>query len=162
MKSLNHSDRVKKTRKFALFFSFAIVVIFLCGVVTLVTANKGVTLLINKKESYDNVFRKQAELNFKLDEVYKQLYSLRTKKRSTGEYRQMQKLISDTRVFLGRDITDANDSILPAYKLYHELFLEISAIQFVLNSHKVEDDKREYNKTQLQKCQRKYRKLNEK
>ncbi len=162
MKPLNHSDRVKVIRRFVLFFVFTIVVVFLCGIFTLVTADKGISLLISKKESYDNVFRKQAELNFKLDEIFKELYNLRTKQRSRGEHRQMQKLISDTRVLMEREVMDEKDSVLPAYRLYHELFLEISAVQVVLNSHKVEDDRRENNKSQLKKCQGKYRKLNKK
>ncbi|TDQ30356.1 type VI secretion system TssO [Tenacibaculum caenipelagi] len=159
MKALNYKDRRKQISRFFLSFSFTTVILFCCFYVTLVIADKGVGLIEDKQAHYNDVFKKQAMLNFKMEELFKNLYSLKNKRRNIGEYRQMQRIITDARVEIREDI-DSTKIENRYYKVYGEFLSEIRNIQSLLENYNKEVDKREANKEQLEKCREKYKDLN--
>ncbi|APU09427.1 MULTISPECIES: type VI secretion system TssO [Cellulophaga] len=159
MKPLNHTKRRKQIVKFSLYFSLLIIVLLVCGSFTLNTATKGITLLVEKKDNYDAIFKKQAELNFQLEDIYKNLSSLKNKRRTLTEHKEMQKLISDTRLSLEKEI-NINKHDAKNYKLYQELFNHLGEIQSIMDVYKKEESKRLHNIDQLEKCKQKYREIN--
>lgn len=161
MKPKNYEKRKHRTLIFSMYFSMMMAVIFICGIFMLVTAQKGIALLEKKKENYDKVFKKQAEITFQLDEVFKNLYSLRTKRRNLNEHKQMQKLITDVRNTLEEELREEKKSV-NSYDLYLELLLDVKHIQRIMDSYEVEADKRDYNMKQLEKCRERYQELKSK
>lgn len=159
MKPLNHIKRRKQILKFSLYFSFLIIVLLVCGSFTLNTATKGITLLNEKKASYDAIFNKQAQLNYQLEDIYKNLSSLKNKQRTLTEHKEMQKLISDTRLSLEKEI-NVNKQDAKHYELYQELFEHLGEIQSIMDVYKKEESKRLHNIDQLEKCKQKYREIN--
>ncbi|CAM1355902.1 MULTISPECIES: type VI secretion system TssO [Tenacibaculum] len=159
MKALNHKERKKQILKFFASFSLTAVVVFFCLYVTLIIAEKGVVLIESKQSHYNEVFKKQAMLNFKMEELFKNLYSLKNKRRNIGEYRQMQKIITNTRVEIRQSI-DSTKKENNYYKIYGEFLSEIRNIQSLLESYNKEVNTREANKEQLEKCREKYKDLN--
>ena len=75
----NVSDRRRQTLKFSAVFAVLLGVIFLAGSVSLISAQQGVTLLEEKKSSYDRLFQKQAEFNFAIEEIFRDLHNLRSR-----------------------------------------------------------------------------------
>ena len=73
MEAENKKARLKAKLRFTLVFAIALIVTTTGGVVTIVTAQKGISLLESKKAEYDNVFKKQAELNFQIEELFRDL-----------------------------------------------------------------------------------------
>lgn len=161
MKALNHLNRRGQIIKFLLFFMITFVMLSVNGYFTLVIAQKGILLVEKKQAKYDEVFKKQAELGFKLDETFKNLYNLKNKRRNAGEYKQMQKIITDTRVVIEKEI-DTTKKENSYYKVYAEFLKEVKTIQSMLDLYEKEFSKREYNKDQLEKCRDKYQQLNKK
>ncbi len=159
MKPLNYIKRRKQILKFSLYFSFLLAILLTCGLFTLTTASKGIALLNEKKSNYDAVFSKQAELNFQLEDIYKNLNSLKNKKRTLVEHKEMQKLISDTRIMLEKEIGTDNQDI-KYYNLYKELFKHLKEIQSIMDVYEKEESKRIHNIDQLEKCKQKYKELN--
>ncbi|MEP0213461.1 MAG: type VI secretion system TssO [Cellulophaga sp.] len=159
MKPLNYIKRRKQILKFSLYFSFLIIVLLVCGSFTLNTATKGITLLNEKKASYDAIFNKQAQLNYQLEDIYKNLSSLKNKQRTLTEHKEMQKLISDTRLSLEKEI-NINKQDAKHYELYQELFKHLGEIQSIMDVYKKEESKRLYNIDQLEKCKQKYKEIN--
>lgn len=158
MRASNYKNRRKQIPRFWLFFSILMAVLFICGFSTLKTADKGIALLKEKKVRYDEVFKRQAEFNFQLDEIHKMLYSLRNKRRNPGEHRQMQKLITDKRELLEQEI----DSGLKKNKdhiLYIALLNQVRDIQSIMDIYAKEEEKRRHNIDQLEKCKEKYREI---
>lgn len=155
MKALNYKKRRKQIFIFWLFFSLLLAVLFACSFSTLKTADKGIALLKDKKARYDEVFKRQAEFNFQLDEIHKMLYSLKNKRRNPGEHKQMQKLITDNREKLEKEI-DTNHTEGKDHILYLEFASQISDIQSVMDIYQKEEDKRRHNIEQLEKCKEKY------
>ncbi len=158
MKPRNYEKRRKRTLEFVFYFSIMVVIMFTCGVYTLITAQEGITLLETKKKSYDKVFKKQAEITFQFDEIFKNLYSLKTKRRNLSEHKQMQKIISDARNTLELDLKNQEGDV-DSYGLYLELLVDIEQIQRFMDYYEVEVDKRDYNMKQLEKCRKKYQEL---
>ncbi len=158
MKPLNHSDRKRGQLIFTLYFGLLILFLFVLSVFTLITAQKGITLLEKKQNDYNAVFRKQAEIGFQLDEMIKQLYSLKNKKRTLGEHKHLQNLITKDRFSIEEDIQNSKEGS-DVYEIYKVLLQEIETTQKVLDLHKQEYDERNYNKEQLEKCRSKYEKL---
>ncbi|WP_428740657.1 type VI secretion system TssO [Tenacibaculum sp.] len=161
MKALNYKDRRKQFWRFFLSFSFTTIVLCFCFYATLVIAERGMVLIENKQSHYNDVFKKQAMLNFRMEELFKNLYSLKNKRRSIGEYRQMQKIITNARIEIRQDI-DSTKAENQYYKIYGEFLSEIRNIQSLLEQYNTEVDVREVNKEQLEKCREKYKDLNRK
>ncbi|MFB9056264.1 type VI secretion system TssO [Mariniflexile ostreae] len=159
MKPLNYVKRRKQILIFSLYFSFLLIILFLCSFLTLSTASKGISLLNEKKNSYDAVFHKQAELNFQLEDIYKNLNNLRSKRRTLVEHREMQKLISDTRIMLENDIGN-NAQSKQYYTLYEALFAHLKEIQSIMDVYETEENRRIHNIDQLEKCKQKYKEIN--
>ena len=82
MEAENKIARLKAKLRFTLVFAIALIVTTTGGIVTIVTAQKGISLLESKKAEYDNVFKKQAELNFQIEELFRDLNNLKTKRLS--------------------------------------------------------------------------------
>mgnify|MGYP000764469287 CR=1 FL=1 len=104
MEAENKKARLKAKLRFTLVFAIALIVTTTGGVVTIVTAQKGISLLESKKAEYDNVFKKQAELNFQIEELFRDLNNLKTKRRNSSEHKHMQKLITKKRLLMENDI----------------------------------------------------------
>ena len=75
---------------FLAWFSFTLLLFLLFGAFTLTTAQKGISMLEDKKARYDEIFRKQADYNFRMDEIFRNMNSLTTKERTGNEHRQLQ------------------------------------------------------------------------
>lgn len=164
MKPLNYLERRKQTITFSIYFGLLLLFLFSCGVLTLVTAEKGIELLENKKNRYEKVFKKQAEISFQLEGIYKNLYSLKNKDRNLGEHKQMQKLITDARELIEQEIDtlDTKDTLNinnKHYKLYAELLYQIKDFQGIMDVYEKEKEKRTHNIEQLEKCKEKYQEL---
>ncbi len=158
MKPLNYIERKKQIFIFGIYFMMLLIFLFFCSFFTLVTAKKGISLLENKKDKYEKVFKKQAEISFQLEGIYKKLYSLQNKNRNLGEHKQMQKLITDARKLIEQDIDTTNIENKP-YKLYFEFLNQIEDFQNVMDVYQKEKGKRLHNIEQLEKCKEKYKKL---
>ena len=104
MEAENKIARLKAKLRFTLVFAIALIVTTTGGIVTIVTAQKGISLLESKKAEYDNVFKKQAELNFQIEELFRDLNNLKTKRRNSSEHKHMQKLITKKRLLMENDI----------------------------------------------------------
>lgn len=100
MEAENKKARLKAKLRFTLVFAIALIVTTTGGIVTIVTAQKGISLLESKKAEYDNVFKKQAELNFQIEELFRDLNNLKTKRRNSSEHKHMQKLITKKRLLM--------------------------------------------------------------
>lgn len=158
MKAKNHDIRRKSILQFFGCFVLMSLIIFVCGIFTLKTAQRGVNLLEEKKSSYDQIFKKEAEVTFQLDQILKLLYSLRYKRRNLSEHKQMQMLITDAVNSIEKDIVDQSEEV-PSYHLYLKMLTNVKDIQQLQDLYEVEADKRDYNMMQLEKCRSKYQEL---
>ena len=148
----NVSDRRRQTLKFSAVFAVLLGGIFLAGSVSLISAQQGVTLLEAKKSSYDRLFQKQAEFNFAIEEIFRDLHNLRSKKRTTSEYKYMQKIITQKRMLMEEELLSLEESHQEHYTIYIET-------QAVFDAYDSQSRKREYNMDQLEKCRQKYQEI---
>ncbi len=155
----NVSDRRRQTLKFSAVFAVLLGVIFLAGSVSLISAQQGVTLLEAKKSSYDRLFQKQAEFNFVIEEIFRDLHNLRSKKRTTSEYKYMQKIITQKRMLMEEELLSLEESDQEHYTIYIELLELIKETQAVFDAYDSQSRKREYNMDQLEKCRQKYQEI---
>lgn len=158
MEAENKKARLRAKLRFFLVFVITLVVITTGGVVAIVTAQKGITLLESKKTEYDEVFKKQAELNFQIEELFRNLNNLKTKRRNTSEHKHMQKLITKKRLLMESDINIQSDK--SKYEVYQAMLDQIRIIQSSMDELDRESNKRESNMEQLEKCRIKYQELN--
>lgn len=158
MKPLNYAERKRQIFAFCIYFTMLLVFLFTCSFLTLVTAKKGIVLLENKKDKYDKVFKKQADISFQLEGIYKKLHNLKNKDRNLGEHKQMQLLITEERKLIEQDI-DTTDVENKHYKLYFEFLTQIEGFQIIMDSYQKEKEKRRHNMEQLEKCKEKYKEL---
>ncbi len=158
MKPLNYKNRKGQILSFGIYFGILLIFLFTCSFLTLVTAKKGITLLENKKNKYEEVFKKQAEISFQLEGIYKNLYSLQNKNRNLGEHKQMQKLITNARKLIEQEIDTVNIENKP-YKLYFEFLNQVGDFQDVMDIYQKAKGKRLHNIEQLEKCKEKYKEL---
>lgn len=158
MEAENKKARLQAKLRFFLVFVITLVVITTGGVVAIVTAQKGITLLESKKTEYDEVFKKQAELNFQIEELFRNLNNLKTKRRNTSEHKHMQKLITKKRLLMESDINIQSDK--SKYEVYQAMLDQIRIIQSSMDELDRESNKRESNMEQLEKCRIKYQELN--
>ena len=136
MNEKNKKERKQARIAFLIQFSFTLLLFLLFGVCTLTTARKGISMLEEKKALYDEIFRKQAGYNFRLDEIFRNMNSLTTKERSGNEHKHEISL------------SDADST---NYALYKVLLGQIRATQETIDQYDRESRRREYNLGQLQK-----------
>ncbi len=158
MEAENKKARFKAKLRFFLVFVITLIVTTAGGVVTVVTAQKGIKLLENKKTEYGEVFKKQAELNFQIEELFRDMNNLKTKRRNSSEHKHMQKLITKKRLLMERDIDMLPDK--SKYEVYKAMLDQIRVIQSSMDELDSESKKRESNMEQLEKCRIKYQELN--
>ena len=156
MNEKNRKERKAAKIAFIIQFSYVLLLFLLFGICTLITARKGISTLEEKKALYDDIFRKQADYNFRMDDMFRNMNSLSTKERSGNEHRQLQLIITQERDKMLDEIngTDA-DSI--NYALYKSILEQISTTQDAIDRYDREARRREYNLGQLQKGRRKLR-----
>ena len=156
MNENNRKERKAAKIAFIIQFSYVLLLFLLFGICTLITARKGISTLEEKKALYDDIFRKQADYNFRMDDMFRNMNSLSTKERSGNEHRQLQLIITQERDKMLDEIngTDA-DSI--NYALYKSILEQISTTQDAIDRYDREARRRAYNLGQLQKGRRKLR-----
>lgn len=156
MNEKNRKERKAAKIAFIIQFSYVLLLFLLFGICTLITARKGISTLEEKKALYDDIFRKQADYNFRMDDMFRNMNSLSTKERSGNEHRQLQLIITQERDKILDEIngTDA-DSI--NYALYKSILEQISTTQDAIDRYDREARRRAYNLGQLQKGRRKLR-----
>ena len=156
MNEKNRKERKAAKIAFIIQFSYVLLLFLLFGICTLITARKGISTLEEKKALYDDIFRKQADYNFRMDDMFRNMNSLSTKERSGNEHRQLQLIITQERYKMLDEIngTDA-DSI--NYALYKSILEQISTTQDAIDRYDREARRRAYNLGQLQKGRRKLR-----
>ena len=156
MNEKNRKERKAAKIAFIIQFSYVLLLFLLFGICTLITARKGISTLEEKKALYDDIFRKQADYNFRMDDMFRNMNSLSTKERSGNEHRQLQLIITQERDKMLDEIngTDADSS---NYALYKSILEQISTTQDAIDRYDREARRRAYNLGQLQKGRRKLR-----
>ena len=97
MEAKNKKDRKKARTAFLAWFSLTLLLFFSFGIFTRIIAQKGISMLEEKKARYDGIFRKQADYNFRMDEMYRNMHSLTIKERTGNEHRLLQQIITQER-----------------------------------------------------------------
>lgn len=158
MKAMNIEERKSAKWKFFIIFAVTLLIIALCGSISIVTAQKAIALLENKKSEYDEVFKKHAELNFQIEELFRELNSLKGKKRNASEHKHLQNLITKKRQLMENEISSF-ESNGQNYEVYKVMLNQIKEIQATMDNLDREAKKRESNIEQLEKCRNKYQEL---
>lgn len=159
MIEINIIDRRKQTLIFSAVFAFLLGVIFISGSISLISAQHGIALLEAKKSSYDRLFQKQAEFNFTIEEIFRDLHNLRSKKRTSNEYKYMQKIITKKRMLMEEEIVALEEQQQGHYVLYQQLLELVKETQEIFDAYDSQSRKREYNMDQLEKCRQKYQEI---
>ena len=94
MTEKNKKERRQAMSSFIFIFSFTLLLFVLFAICTLKTAERGISLLDEKKVRYDDIFRKQAGYNYRMDEIFKDMNNLYTQKRTDNEQAQYQMIIA--------------------------------------------------------------------
>lgn len=158
MEAMNIEERKSAKWKFFIIFAVTLLIIALCGSISIVTAQKAIALLENKKSEYDEVFKKHAELNFQIEELFRELNSLKGKKRNASEHKHLQNLITKKRQLMENEISSF-ESNGQNYEVYKVMLNQIKEIQATMDNLDREAKKRETNIEQLEKCRNKYQEL---
>lgn len=158
MEAMNIEERKSAKWKFFIIFAVTLLIIALCGSISIVTAQKAIALLENKKSEYDEVFKKHAELNFQIEELFRELNSLKGKKRNASEHKHLQNLITKKRQLMENEISSF-ESNGQNYEVYKIMLNQIKEIQATMDNLDREAKKRESNIEQLEKCRNKYQEL---
>lgn len=153
MEEKNKKERRRAKSSFAMMFAFTLLLFLLFGVLTLHTAQEGIGMLENKKALYDEIFRKQADFNFRIDDIYRNMNSLTTKERTSNEHKQLQLIIARDRTKMQDDLgySEADTSY---YAIYRTLLEQVRSTQETIDNYDKEKRRREYNLEQLQKGRR--------
>ena len=146
MEAKNKKERKKARTAFLVWFALTLLLFFTFGVFTLTIAQKGISMLEEKKARYDGIFRKQADYNFRMDEMYRNMHSLTIKERTGNEHRLLQQIITQERDKIGMSDNDSNN-----YILYKSVLAQIRTTQESIDNYDKEARKRVYNLGQLQK-----------
>ncbi|WP_194765660.1 hypothetical protein [Tamlana sp. I1] len=157
MKPLNHKKRVAAQLQFAVVFSITLVVIFCSSFFALYAGKQGISVLESKHAEYNSVFEKQANITFSIDEITKLVYKLKNKKRTLGEHKQFQSLISQLRINIENEIANTASITTNQFQLYNELLFQIKSIQAIIDDYENESEEYIYDKELLEKCREKYR-----
>ena len=148
-----NQPQIKETkRSYYIMFSITFSFIFLCLVITLVTANKGVAELEQKHKYYNDIVVKQGEMNLILDEILVQLNDLRFKDRTLNERKNLQSLINEKRFIINAEIQKSKKDLNNPFTLYEEFLLEVQQIQTKIDVLKETEGLYAINKTKLEKC----------
>lgn len=158
MEAMNIEERKSAKWKFFIIFAVTLLIIALCGSISIVTAQKAIALLENKKSEYDEVFKKHAELNFQIEELFRELNSLKGKKRNASEHKHLQNLITKKRQLMENEISSFEYNG-QNYEVYKVMLDQIKEIQATMDNLDREAKKRESNIEQLEKCRNKYQEL---
>lgn len=154
MDAKNKKERKSAITSFSLLFFFTLLLFLLLGITTLTTAKKGISMLEEKKVRYDEIFRKQADYNFRIDNLLRNINSLKNKDRTNNEHKQLQQIITQERVRMEDEIEMMYaDSVY--FSLYKAMLYQIQATQEVSDQLYKESRQREYYLEQLQKGRRK-------
>ena len=121
MIEINIIDRRKQILIFSAVFAFLLGVIVISGSISLISAQHGIALLEAKKSSYDRLFQKQAEFNFTIEAIFRDLHNLRSKKRTSNEYKHMQEIITKKRMLMEEEILALEEQQQGHYVLYQKL-----------------------------------------
>ena len=159
MIEINIIDRRKQILIFSAVFAFLLGVIVISGSISLISAQHGIALLEAKKSSYDRLFQKQAEFNFTIEEIFRDLHNLRSKKRTSNEYKHMQKIITEKRMLMEEEILALEEQQQGHYVLYQKLLERVKETQEIFDAYDSQSRKREYNMDQLEKCRQKYQEI---
>ena len=150
MEAKNKKDRKKARTSFLAWFSLTLLLFFSFGIFTLIIAQKGISMLEEKKARYDGIFRKQADYNFRMDEMYRNMHSLTIKERTGNEHRLLQQIITQERDRMLDEI-GMSDNVSNSYMLYKSMLAQIRTTQETIDNYDKEARKRKYNLGQLQK-----------
>lgn len=154
MEAKNKKERKKARTTFLAWFAFTLLLFFSFGVFTLIIAQKGINMLEEKKARYDGIFRKQADYNFRMDEMYRNMHSLTIKERTGNEHRLLQQIITQERDKMLDEI-GMSDNDSNSYMLYKSVLAQIRITQEAIDNYDKEARKRKYNLGQLQKGRKK-------
>ena len=154
MDAKNKKERKSAITSFSLLFFFTLLLFLLLGITTLTTAKKGISMLEEKKVRYDEIFRKQADYNFSIDNLLRNINSLKNKDRTNNEHKQLQQIITQERVRMEDEI-EMMDADSVYFSLYKAMLRQIQATQEVSDQLYKESRQREYYLEQLQKGRRK-------
>ncbi len=157
MKSLNYKKRKKAQLHFLFVFSSTLLLIFCSSFFTIYAGKKGVEVLEKKHTEYNKIFEKHAAITFEIDEITKLVYKLKNKKRTLGEHKQFQGLISSMRMNIEKEIEKTEMMTVNQFQLYKELLGQIKAIQSIIDDYENEAEEYLYNRDLLEKCREKYR-----
>jgi hypothetical protein len=159
MIEINIIDRRKQILIFSAVFAFLLGVIVISGSISLISAQHGIALLEAKKSSYDRLFQKQAEFNFTIEAIFRDLHNLRSKKRTSNEYKHMQEIITKKRMLMEEEILALEEQQQGHYVLYQKLLELVKETQEIFDAYDSQSRKREYNMDQLEKCRQKYQEI---
>ncbi len=158
MKPLNAKERKKTVLNFIGIFVLALLLLFGCGYFTITTAQRGISILEERHTEYNAIFEKQANYNFKINEIIGDIHKLKSKDRTLNEHKQFQGIITDLRTDISDDIL--KDSLANTkknhYIIYKEMLNQVAAIQLVLDSYEKQSETYSYDKELLEKCREKY------
>jgi len=155
VKPLNYKKRRTSQLKFALVFSITLFVVFCSSFSTIYTGKKGIDVLEKKYAEYNEFFEKQATIAFEMEEITKLIYKLKNKKRSFGEHKQFQGLITNMRIDIEKEIGESTTT--NQFQLYKKLLSQVKEIQSIIDDFENESEEHLYNKSLLEKCREKYR-----
>ena len=136
---------------FIFIFSFTLLLFVLFAVCTLKTAERGINMVDEKKVLYDEVFRKQASYNFRMDQMFKDMNNLVTEKRTDNEQAQYQMIIARHRQDMQDEIY-RGDNDTTNYVLYKTLFDQLQATQETTATYFDEKRDLDYIMEQIQKA----------
>ncbi|ATV31911.1 hypothetical protein [Prevotella intermedia] len=152
MTEKNKKERRQAMNSFAFIFGFTLLLFALFAVCTLKTAERGISMLDEKKARYDEIFRKQAGYNFRIDEMLKDMNNLATRERTDNEKAQYQMIITRHRQEMQDEINQA-EADTTNYALYNVLFNQLQATQETTPTYFEEKSRLDYLTGQIQKAQ---------
>ena len=141
----NRKERRQAKNYFIFIFSFTLLLFVLFAVCTLKTAERGINM------RYDEVFRKQASYNFRMDQMFKDMNNLVTEKRTDNEQAQYQMIIARHRQDMQDEIY-RGDNDTTNYVLYKALFDQLQATQETTATYFDEKRDLDYIMEQIQKA----------
>ena len=152
MTEKNRKERRQAMNSFAFLFGFTMLLFVLFAVCTLKTAERGISLLDEKKARYDEVFRKQAGYNYRMDQMFKDMNNLTIQTRTDNEQARYHMIIA-------RHIQEMQDEIYRGdvdtthYVLYKVLFNQLQATQETTATYFDEKRDLDYIMEQIEKAQ---------
>lgn len=156
MKPLNLKERKKSIKQFAVVFGVMVAVMFVAGILTLTTGERGVEALELKHSRYSEMFRKKAALTYQLKEIVKRLHQINNKERSLSQHKRFQDLVSSACDEIRRSVEEESDENKEDFAVYMEMISLIKDIQADLDVNKVDSEKYNYLENMIERCKEKY------